>query len=85
MADDTLSRVDFQSRIVKTNMDGQERHALACMLRDRPGTPRAALVRHVLLAGMEALGWDEERQIKEYAAYRLQCLHNGERNPFESE
>lgn len=87
MADDTLLRGDFEtSRIVKTNMNGQERYALAQMLvAEEPGTPRAAFVRSVLLIGMAALGWDEARQIEEYAKYRLRCIQTGVGNLFESE
>lgn len=86
MVDDTLLRGDFEnSRIVKTNMSGQERYALAHMMAEGDKVPRATFVRTVLLAGMEALGWDEERQIKEYSEYRLRCLRTGADNLFESE
>lgn len=87
MVDDTLSPVGFDSsRIVKTNMSGQERYALACLFRDvQYKELRAAFIRRVLLAGMEALGWDEPRMIKEYAAYRLRCIERNMANPFESE
>ena len=86
MADDTLSPVDFSSRIVKTNLGGQERYAMACLFRETQHEElRAAFIRRVLLTGMEALGWDEPRMVKEYAAYRLRCIERSVANPFESE
>jgi hypothetical protein len=86
MAEDTLSPVGFDSsRIVKTHTDGQERYALACLYGqpENVGMTQAALVRQVLLAGLEALGWPEHRQIKEYAEHRLRCIADGQPNKYE--
>jgi hypothetical protein len=89
MADDTLFTGDFEnSPIVKTHMGSQERFGLACLLADKRKhtvTPRASLVRELILCGLEAYGWDEARLIKEYAAYRLRCIETGVGNLFESE
>jgi len=87
MAENTLSPVGFDSsKIVKTHLDPQERFAMACMFGNTQDTvPQAAFVRYVLTAGIEALGWTEDRRIKEYAAYRLKCLRDGKPNLFESE
>lgn len=90
MADDTLSPVGFDSGpVVKTRLDEQTRFAMACAYGDRidgsPDAPQAAFVRRVMLLGLESLGWDEERMIKEYADYRVRCLQRGEANQFESE
>lgn len=87
MADDTLSPVGFEtSRIAKTHLDGQERFAMACALGETRATmPQAAFVRHVLVLGLEKLGWTQEKMIKAYADYRVRCIQRGEHNPYESE
>jgi hypothetical protein len=87
MADDTLSPVGFDtSRIAKTHLSPQERFAMACANGTiGNGAPQAAFVRHVLLLGLERLGWNEEMMIQQYAEYRIRCLRRGEVNPFESE
>jgi hypothetical protein len=90
MTDDTLSPIGFEtSRLVKTHMPPQERFALACLqgaeLGEGDRTNRSALVRTVVLAGLDALGWTEDRRIKEYARYRLRCIERNEHNPYESE
>lgn len=91
MADDTLSPVGFDtSRIAKTHLSGQERFAMACAYGEGWGKTerdlaQATFVRHVLLLGLENLGWTEEKMIKEYAEYRVRCIKRGEPNPYESE
>jgi hypothetical protein len=87
MVDDTLMPVGFESRIAKTHLSGQERFAMACEFGKfkTKDTTQAAFLRHVMLIGLESLGWSEEKMIQEYAQYRVRCLRNGELNPFESE
>lgn len=81
----TPAPVGYESHVVKTVVDGQERFALACLLRALgKGTSQASFARHVLLVGMECLGYNEERRIEEYAEYRLRCLREGVRNPYEN-
>lgn len=83
MADDTLSPVGFDRRIIKTQCEPRERYALA-MLRAQWGRSGFAVVRLVLLAGLDAVGWPEERRIKEYADYSVRCITTGATNEFES-
>jgi hypothetical protein len=91
MADDTLSPIGFEtSRLVKTHMPPQERYALACLQgehlkKDGGRVNRSGFMRTVVLAGLDALGWTEDRRIKEYAQYRLRCIERNEHNPYESE
>jgi hypothetical protein len=91
MVDDTLSPVGFDtSRIAKTHLDGQERYAMACAYGEAWGEAngdlaQAAFVRQVLLAGLETLGWPEERRIEAYAHHRLECIRNGEANEYGDE
>lgn len=87
MVDDTLLPIGFEvSKIAKTNLAGQERYAMACARAETKATmPQAAFVRHVLLLGLERLGWDEEKMIREYADYRVRCIRQGRANPYESE
>jgi hypothetical protein len=82
MVDDTLSPVGFDRPIVKTVLTPRERYALA-MLRAELGCNGFATARHVLLAGLAALNWDEARRIDEYATYSIRCLETGKPNEFE--
>lgn len=85
MADDTLSQVAYVSPIVKTRMDARSRYALCQALKEvgKGRTLPATFARHVMLIGLEQLGWTEERMIREYAEYEVTCLHTGEHNPYE--
>jgi hypothetical protein len=82
MAENTLSPVGFDRPVVKTICAAQERHALA-MLRAELDVNGFKTTRHVLLAGLEALGWGEARRIDEYATYKISCLESGRPNEFE--
>lgn len=82
MAENTLSPVTFDRPFVKANVPVENRFALACFAA-RYGMTEAEAVRHVLSVGLEKLGWYEEKVIKEYAEYRIQCLHDGKVNQFE--
>lgn len=90
MPKNTLSPVGFDtSRIAKTHLNGQELFAMACAYgsakHEMPYLPQATFVRTILLAGLETVGWTEERMIEEYAAWRVSCLRDGSNNPYESE
>lgn len=82
MADDTLSPVGFDRPFIKAYLDKERRFALACIA-GQWQTSEADTVRGLLLAGLTSLGWDEERCIKEFAAYRVRCLQQGTPNEFE--
>jgi hypothetical protein len=85
MADDTLSPVGFESRVVKTHMEGQERYALACIMGGAYHGTAAGLVRDLLERGLAERGWPLERRIKAYADYRLECLRDNVANEYEGE
>lgn len=87
MADDTLSPVGFDRRTVKLALPDESRFALACLFGDayKHGTAfdyEQALVRHVLDAGLTALGWPLERRIGDLAAHRIRCLKSGATNAY---
>lgn len=87
MADDTLSPVRYESPIVKTRMGPRDRWALATALgkEAKPPPLPAEFLRHVILCGLKQLGWSEERIIKGYAEFEVQCLRDGCTNPYERE
>lgn len=88
MADDTLSRVmPFSgSPIVKTRMTAEHRYALGQLHLEEDGLETSfGFIRRVLVVGLDALGWPEERRIEEYARFRQECLAGHSANPYESE
>lgn len=87
MANDTLSPVGFDRPFIKANVPADMRHALGCVLGrlHSAGETEADVVRFVLASGLDALGWTEERIIREYAEYRVRCLQLGETNAYGKE
>jgi hypothetical protein len=76
MADDTLSPVGFERPICKATLPSEMRFAMACFA-GQHDVHQPQVVRHLLSAGLESVGWGEERIIAEYAAYRVKCLRDG--------
>lgn len=81
MVEDTLSPVGFERPFIKAAVPTEPRFAMAC-LSGRHGTAETEMIRHVILVGLEHMGWSEDRMIEEYAAYRLRCLREGKTNEY---
>lgn len=50
---------------------------------DEQDDTRSVTIRELMLAGLEALGYDEHRIKAEYLRFALQCAERGEDNPYE--
>lgn len=50
---------------------------------DEQDDTRAETIRELVLAGLEALGYDEKRIKADYLRFALQCAERGEDNPYE--
>lgn len=81
MADDTLSPVGFDRPFIKAYLGTETRFAMAC-LSGAEDLTETDTVRMVLLAGLDALGWTEQKAIEEYARYRVRCLNESIANAY---
>jgi hypothetical protein len=69
-----------QLNTVAANLKPEIRHAIwQCCTSGEVGGPE---VRELVLAGLKARGWDEDRIKKEYAAFALTCIRDDRVNPF---
>lgn len=50
---------------------------------DENDETRAMTIRELMLAGLEAMGYTEQRIKAEYLRFALQCAERGEDNPYE--
>lgn len=76
-----VAGVGFTRPLAKTVLDAPERFALSRVRED--GEACQQTLRTVIAAGLEALGWPEERRRLEYVQYQVKCLKAGHVNEFE--
>lgn len=85
MTENTLSPVQgFERSQVKVTLGDERRYALAVLCAERDDEYDQDTVRHVVDAGLAALGWTPERRILEYAEYSARCAKSGEVNKFKT-
>jgi hypothetical protein len=85
MAENTLSPVEgFERSQVKVTLGSERRYVLAVLCAERQDEYDQDTVRHVLDAGLEALGWPLERRILAFAEYSATCAQSGETNKFKT-
>lgn len=85
MAENTLSPVQgFERAQVKFTPGDVRRYTLAVLCAERNDEYDQDTVRHVIDAGLEALGWPLERRIVAFAEYSARCVASGESNKFKT-